>query len=157
MHFLSFTLLTVSILAQQGLAQESTQCGSLCTQAVISAEQSAAICDVGLLKQLAACNECQGELDADESQADAIKNTQTLIDGFIATCNAQNSTIANFDVSGFFTGLPSTTQKAASTNTAAAPAVSTTPAKTGGAEGLRAHTSSVSLGVILGSLLWSML
>ncbi|KAF7288385.1 hypothetical protein HMN09_01390800 [Mycena chlorophos] len=156
MQLAYLTLLASTLLAQQSLAQEGTHCSSLCTSALTQAEQSTVICTESLLKQLAACNECQAELDAGETVADATNNTQTLINGYLSSCNTQNSPVASFDVSGLFTGLSSTPGSGAQTGAAAA-AQSTTPAaKTGAAEGTRA-VGSLSAGVVLGSLLWAIL
>ncbi|KAF7300291.1 hypothetical protein HMN09_00912200 [Mycena chlorophos] len=155
MNFLYLTLFASTLLVQQGLAQEGTHCASLCTSALTQAEQSTVICTESLLKQLAACNECQAELDAGESVADATNNTQTLINGYLSSCSSQNAAVASFDVSGLFTGL-SSTPAAANTQAAAAAGTSTASTKTGGANAVRA-AGSLSAGAMLASLLWAML
>ncbi|KAF7312799.1 hypothetical protein MKEN_00963300 [Mycena kentingensis (nom. inval.)] len=155
MKFLPVALFTASLLAIPALAQRNTKCGSVCTQTSSSGGGSAAAtCDQGKLKQIAACNECQAIVDLEQPEADAVKNTQTLIDGMIATCKAQNTPVDSFDVTGLFTGLPSATAASGTTSTASAGDFVRSPSPTGAASPLRAQGFGAGVVLAVGSLLW---
>ncbi|KAF7288596.1 hypothetical protein MIND_01426200 [Mycena indigotica] len=146
-----------TLLLQPGVAQRSTQCGSLCTQQIIVAQQSYEICNDGLLHQLAACNECQAIVDAGQTVDATNSNTQKLIDSLISTCNKQNTTLTltTFKVDGLFKGLPSPSGNPVS-NTATGPAPARTNPNAKPNAAARTGAGLMAAGACAGVLLWSL-